>query len=61
MLGAHLFELLYRDARDRVLQQLEHEYLRVLLARHGRNVSAVAEAAGINRTHLHRMIRRHGL
>jgi len=53
--------LSYKEVRERVLNQVEREYLTALLARHNRNVSAAADAAGLNLTHLHRLIRRHDL
>jgi DNA-binding NtrC family response regulator len=63
--SVHLTEamlgLSYKEVRERVLNQVEREYLTALLARHNRNVSAAADAAGLNRTHLHRLIRRHDL
>ena len=40
---------------------LERSYVRSLLARHGRNVTAAAKEAGLNRTYLHRLIRKHDL
>ncbi|WP_394850500.1 sigma 54-interacting transcriptional regulator [Pendulispora brunnea] len=37
----------------------EREYVRRLLARHARNVSNAARAAGVDRTYLYRLIRKH--
>jgi transcriptional regulator with PAS, ATPase and Fis domain len=54
-------ELPYRDARERALHDIEKAYVTALLARHGRNVSASAEAAGLNRTYLHHLMKKHGL
>lgn len=51
----------YKDVRERALVEVERAYVEALLARHQRNVSAAADAAGLNRTYLHRLIRRHGL
>jgi two-component system response regulator GlrR len=49
------FEKPYREFRDDV----ERVYVDRLLARHGGSVSAAAQAAGIDRTYIHRLIRKH--
>ncbi len=51
----------YKQARERVLQRFEREYVVALLLRHRNNVSEAARAAGIDRSYLHRLIRRLGL
>jgi two-component system response regulator GlrR len=51
----------YKEVRERVSDQIEREYVKALLDRTGRNISAAADSAGINRTYLHRLIRRHEL
>ncbi len=51
----------FKDVRDRLLDQLERQYVGGLLARHAHNVSAVASAAGLNRGYVHRLIKKHGL
>jgi transcriptional regulator of acetoin/glycerol metabolism len=51
----------FKEIRDRLLDHLEQEYVRGLLDRHGGNVSAVAQAAGLSRTYVHRLIRKHRL
>jgi DNA-binding NtrC family response regulator len=48
-----------RDARTIWLDTLEQQYVRRLLERHGGNVSRAADAAGVDRTHLYRLIRKH--
>ena len=53
-------DLPLRDARSAWLDALERAYLRRCLARHGGDVAAAARTAGIDRTHLYRLIRRHG-
>lgn len=50
-----------KEQREAWLTRLEVEYLRGLLARHGGNVTRVAEAAGIDRTYVHRLVKKHGL
>ncbi|MCP3138637.1 sigma 54-interacting transcriptional regulator [Pyxidicoccus xibeiensis] len=51
----------FKEARERLLQAFERDYVCALLERHGNNVSAAARAAGIDRAYLHRLINRHGL
>ncbi len=50
-----------KEQREAWLTRLEVEYLKGLLARHGGNVTRVAEAAGIDRTYVHRLVKKHGL
>jgi DNA-binding NtrC family response regulator len=49
------------DQREEWLDHLEREYVRGVLAAHRGNVSAAAEATGLNRTYLHRLIRKFNL
>ena len=51
----------YKEMREQVLLAAEWAYVEALLARHDRDVSAAAEAAGLNRTYLYRLIAKHGL
>jgi transcriptional regulator of acetoin/glycerol metabolism len=39
----------------------ERAFLRALLDRHVNNVASAAKEAGIDRTHMYRLIRKHGL
>jgi transcriptional regulator with GAF, ATPase, and Fis domain len=55
------FEQPFKDFRERWIDHGEREYLQRLLERHGRNVPAAAEAAGLDRTYVYRLIRKHGL
>jgi transcriptional regulator of acetoin/glycerol metabolism len=54
-------DLPLRDAKERWLQVLEAAYLRDALARHGGNVSAAAQSAGIDRKTFHRLINKYRL
>ncbi len=56
-----ILDLPLRAARERWVEQLEREYIGGLLERHGGNVLAVAEAAGVDKSYIHRLIRRNGL
>jgi DNA-binding NtrC family response regulator len=49
------------EARERWLAPLERQYLTDLLTRHGGNVKAAAQAAGINTVTLYRLLKRRGL
>jgi transcriptional regulator with GAF, ATPase, and Fis domain len=48
-----------REARSTWLDAMEQAYVARLLQRHGGNVALAAEAAGIDRTHIYRLIRKH--
>ena len=50
-----------KTAREEWNSVFEARYLAALLSRHDNNVSAAARAAGINRVHLHRLLRKYGL
>jgi DNA-binding NtrC family response regulator len=51
----------YDLARRQALDAFERTYITGLLARAGDNVAKAARDANVNRAHLHRLIRRHGL
>lgn len=51
----------FSEARRRLLDAFEQNYVRALLERHEGNVSQAAATAQIDRAHLHRVIRRHRL
>jgi transcriptional regulator with GAF, ATPase, and Fis domain len=55
------FEQPFKEFRERWIEQGEREYLRRLLDRHERNVAVAAEQAGLDRTYVYRLIRKHGL
>ncbi len=52
---AGAFEKPFREFRD----DIEREYVRRLLERHGGNATAAAQAAGIDRTYIYRLVRKH--
>jgi DNA-binding NtrC family response regulator len=51
----------YDEARRLALAEFERRYVEELLARHGGKVAEAAEAAGIDRASLYRIMRRHRL
>ncbi len=54
-------ELPFREAKDRAIHFFHCEYIRRLLGQHGGNISRAAEAAGIQRQYLHRLIKEAGI
>jgi two-component system response regulator GlrR len=61
LLGALSFDVDFRTFREQLTNLGEREYIKRLLAKHGRNVSAAAREAGLDRTYVHRLIRNHSL
>jgi transcriptional regulator with GAF, ATPase, and Fis domain len=61
LLPAEWATLPLKEARERCVGQIEREYVEALLARHDHNVTAAAQAAGLDRTYLHRLLRKHRL
>jgi two-component system response regulator GlrR len=51
----------YREVKDELLDALERKYLEGLLTKTKWNVSAVADAMDMNRSHVHRLLKKHGL
>jgi two-component system response regulator GlrR len=50
-----------KDAREAWVARAERTYLEAILERHGGNVTAAARAADVDRTHFHRLLRKHGI
>jgi DNA-binding NtrC family response regulator len=61
LLESQMAELPFREAKDRAIQYFHHQYIRRLLEQHGGNISRAAEAAGIQRQYLHRLIKEAGI
>jgi transcriptional regulator with GAF, ATPase, and Fis domain len=51
----------YRETRAKYDAEFERRYVKWLLGRHSRNVSAAAREAKMDRKHLHDMAKKHGL
>ncbi len=51
----------FKEAKDRLIRIWERSYLQALLDRYDRNVAKAARCAGIDRVHLHRLLRKHHL
>jgi two-component system response regulator GlrR len=51
----------YADERQRALAEFERRYFTALLRAHDGKVARAAEAAGVDRTYLYRLLRRHAI
>jgi transcriptional regulator with GAF, ATPase, and Fis domain len=51
----------FKELREAYIDHLEREYIKGIILRVGRNASAVATAAGLDRTYVHRLMRKHDL
>jgi DNA-binding NtrC family response regulator len=51
----------FKDAKQRLVDAWEREYVAELVERSAGNLSAAARRAGIARGHLHRLLRKHGI
>ncbi len=51
----------FNEARDKLLEQFERDYLTTLLARHKRNISAAARESKLSRSQFYRLLERHKL
>jgi DNA-binding NtrC family response regulator len=62
--GAHdeaLVRMPFKEAKEKLLDAFEARYVEELLARAGGNVSRAADEAGIDRNHLARLAKKHGI
>lgn len=53
--------LSYKDAKDKVLEKFDVEYLKYNISRYDGNISKTAEMCGIDRRTIHRMIQKYGI
>jgi DNA-binding NtrC family response regulator len=51
----------FKDAKQRVVDAFEAQYLKALLDKHGDNITRSAKAAGLTRYHLRELAKRYGL
>lgn len=51
----------FKDLREQWVSHLERSYFSALFARDGREVSRAAATSGLDRTYVHKLIRKHGL
>jgi DNA-binding NtrC family response regulator len=59
--GAIDVDLPFKEAKARIIESFEREYIRTLLKRHEGNLSAASRSAEIDRKHLRELLRKHGL
>jgi len=55
------FDATFKTFREQWIEAGECEYLRRLLTKHNRNIAAVARDAGLDRTYIYRLLRKHML
>jgi two-component system response regulator GlrR len=51
----------FKELRERWVDHLEREYMSALLRTHGRDVGKIADAAQLDRSYVHRLLRKHEL
>lgn len=51
----------YKDAKDRILEKFEIDYLTHHLKKHAGNISRTAEACGIDRRTIHRLVKQYNI
>jgi DNA-binding NtrC family response regulator len=51
----------FKELREAYVDHLEREYIGGLILKIGRNPTAIAEASGLDRTYVHRLLRKHDL
>jgi DNA-binding NtrC family response regulator len=56
-----LLQMQLHDAREAVIEQFERRYVAAKLREHGGNVSRTADAMGVSRQLVYRLIERYGL
>lgn len=56
-----LVQLPFKQAKEKLLDAFERRYIETLLSKHGGNVSRAAQEAGVDRNHLARLAKKHGL
>ena len=54
-------EIPFKDAKQRIVDAFEAQYLKAVLDKHGDNISRSARAAGLTRYHLRELAKRYGL
>lgn len=52
-----LFAMPFKEAKDKILEEFETQYIHRMLARHAGNVSHAARDSGLKRQYLHRLMR----
>ena len=48
-----------KEAKERIIESFERDYLQQLLNKHNNNISAVSRDAGIDRRHVYRLMKKY--
>jgi transcriptional regulator of acetoin/glycerol metabolism len=56
-----MMEMPFKEAKGRLVEAFEREYLSQLLDRHRGNISRAAVEAGIDRNYIHRLVKKYGI
>ncbi len=56
-----VLDLPFKEAKGRLVESFEREYLERLLKRHDGNISRAAQEAGIDRNYIHRLVKRYDI
>jgi transcriptional regulator with PAS, ATPase and Fis domain len=59
--GDEVYELPFKEAKGRLIESFERDYLTHLLRRHRGNISRAAAEAGIDRNYIHRLVKKYNL
>jgi len=59
--GENVLELPFKEAKGQLIEAFERDYLSQLLERHKGNISRAANAAGIDRNYIHRLVKKYGI
>ncbi len=59
--SAEVLDMPFKEAKGRLVEEFEREYLSHLLAKHKGNVSRAAQEAGIDRNYIHRLVKKYGI
>ena len=51
----------FKQLREQWLEHLERNYLEALIKKTGRNAGALADAAGLDRSYVNRLLKKHAL
>ncbi|HET6611939.1 MAG TPA: sigma 54-interacting transcriptional regulator [Kofleriaceae bacterium] len=59
--GEEVLELPFKEAKSRLIESFERDYLTQLLHRHRGNISRAANEAGIDRNYIHRLVKKYNI
>jgi DNA-binding NtrC family response regulator len=56
-----VLDLPFKEAKGKLIEAFERDYLNHLLTRHKGNISRAAAEAGIDRNYIHRLVKKYGI